>query len=260
MRIVMTLGTLILLPSLALGQGPPGTNLVVDVMVTEVAVLGNRARVEYVLENSAESIEELFVFSVDAPSPVLSIPLPQPEQFWTTSTFYREHSVASWTLLGVHLAPGESSPALVFEAAGLPGIVTHRVRGWAPPPPVTPRPHDFVVSNPRDENSVLGKTVGIEPFPTDLSPVNLVRRLQELTDETCGELGWIDNPGVCNSLRRKLENAERSLRRGPTNAAEGQLNALLNELEAQRGEHVNDSAYWLLRSNAEFVLSALPLQ
>ncbi len=60
--------------------------------------------------------------------------------------------------------------------------------------------------------------MGVEPFPADLSPLNLVRRLQAITDETCGELGWIGNPGVCNSLRKKLENAEGSLRRGRTNA------------------------------------------
>ena len=256
MRIVVALGALSLAPGLALGQAP-GTNVVIDVMVTEVAILGNRVRVEYVLENSVESTEQLFQFSVDAPSPVLSIPRPQPEQDWRARTSYRTRSVARWTVLGEQMAPGDSSPALVFEAVGLPGIVTYRVRGYVPPPPLTDTTPVVAPSDPLYENSVLGKTVGIEPFPADLSPVNLVRRLQELTAETCGELGWIDNPGVCNSLRVKLENGERSLLQGRTNAARGQLEALLNELEAQRGQHVNDSAYWLLRSNGEVVLAAL---
>jgi len=210
-----------------------------------------------VVKNFAESTEQLFVFSVDAPSPVLSIPRPQPVRAWITDTFYREHSVASWTVLGQQMAPGDSSPALVFEAVGLPAIVSHRVLGYTPPPPLTDMGPVVAPSDPLYENSVLGKTVGIEPFPTDVSPTNLVRRLQVLTDETCGELGWIDNRGVCNSLRVKLENAERSLQRGRTNAARGPLEALLNELEAQRGQHVNDSAYWLLRTNTEFVLATL---
>jgi len=252
----MALGALVLLPGLALGQAP-GTNIVIDVMVTEVAILGNRARVEYVLENSTESTEQLFQFSVDAPSPVLSILRPQPEQDWRTRTSYRTRSVARWTVLGEQMAPGDSSPALVFEAVGLPGIVTHRVRGYVPPPPLTDTSAVATPSDPLLENSVPGKTVGVEPFPADLSPINLVRRLQAITDETCGELVWIGNPGVCNSLKNKLENAEGSLRQGRTNEAQEQLGALLNELEAQRGKHVNDSAYWLLRTNAEVVLSTL---
>ena len=256
MRIVLALGALSLAPGLAQGQ-TPGTNLVIDVMVTEVAILGNRVRVEYMLENSVESTEQLFQFSVDAPSPVLSIPRPQPEQDWRARTSYRTRSVARWTVLGEQMAPGDSSPALIFEAVGLPGIVTHRVRGYVPPPPLTDMGPVVAPSDPLYENSVLGQTVGIEPFPSDLSPENLVVRLRALTDETCGALGWIDNAGVFNSLRVKLENAERSLLRGRTNAARGQLEALLNELEAQRGQHVNDSAYWLLRTNAEFALSMI---
>ncbi len=137
MRIAVALGALILSPGLVLGQAP-GPNIVIDAMVidamvTEVAILGNRARVEYVLENSAESTEQLFQFSVDAPSPVLSIPRPQPEQDWRTRTSYRTRSVARWTVLGEQMAPGDLSPALVFEAVGLPGTVTHRVRGYVPP-------------------------------------------------------------------------------------------------------------------------------
>ncbi len=257
MRIAMALGALILLPSLALGQGPPGTNIVVDVRITEVTILGNRARVEYVLENSAESIEQLFQFTVDAPSPVLSILRPQPEQDWKTRTAYRTQSVARWTVLGEQMAPGDLSPALVFEAVGLPGIVTNRVRGYVPPPPLTDAGPVVAPSDPLIENSVAGKTVGVEPFPDDLSPINLVRRLGAFTDQTCGDLGWITNPGVCNSLKKKLENAERSIGRGRTNAAQRQLGAFLTELQAQRGKHVNDSAYWLLKVNAEFVLSQL---
>ncbi|MFS8638569.1 MAG: hypothetical protein FWJ74_10805, partial [Gemmatimonadota bacterium] len=77
----------------------------------------------------------------------------------------------------------------------------------------------------------------------------------------CGELGWITNAGVCRSLEAKLEAAERSLERGNTNSARGQLGAFLQELEAQHGpqpgKHVSDNAYWLLKINVEYVLSRM---
>jgi len=80
-------------------------------------------------------------------------------------------------------------------------------------------------------------------------------------DRACGELGWITNAGVCRSLEAKLEAAERSLERGNTNSARGQLGAFLQELEAQHGpqpgKHVSDNAYWLLKINVEYVLSRL---
>lgn len=245
-------------PSVALSQGIPGTNLVVDVQVGGVTMSGDAVRVEYVLRNLPESTEDLFVFTVDAPSPVLQIPRPQPEEDWLTNRQYRDRSVASWAMLGSHLAPGAESPLLHFEAIGLPAIVTFRVRGFFPPPPLTDADVGVIPpSDPLLENSVPGKTVGIEPFPDDLSPTDLLRRLRELTDQTCGELGWIDNAGICNSLDKKLQNAERSLERGRANSARGQLGGFLNELQAQRGKHVSDSAYWLLKVNAEFVLSQL---
>ena len=80
-------------------------------------------------------------------------------------------------------------------------------------------------------------------------------------DRACGELGWITNAGVCRSLEAKLEAAERSLERGNTNSARGQLGAFLQELEAQHGpqpgKHVSDNAYWLLKINVEYVLSRM---
>ncbi len=255
---ISSVALLIVWPSVALSQGAPGTNLVVDVHVVDVAMDGDLTRVRYVLRNLPQSAEELFTFTVDAPSPVLKIFRPEPLEAWDVSTQYRGRSVADWAMLGTHLAPGAESPSLFFDAIGLPGIVTSWVRGYFPPPPLTEADVGVIPpSDPLLQNSVPGKTVGIEPFPDDLSPTDLLRRLRELTDQTCGELGWIDNAGICDSLDKNLQNAERSLERGRANSVRGQLGAFLNELQAQRGKHVNDSAYWLLKANVEFVLSQL---
>jgi hypothetical protein len=59
-------------------------------------------------------------------------------------------------------------------------------------------------------------------------------RLSGLLTDVCAR-GWVDNQGICNSLRVKIQHDE--------------TRALLNELEAQRGKHVNDLAYFLLAGN-----------
>ncbi|MCK5560220.1 MAG: hypothetical protein KAJ51_06485, partial [Thermoplasmata archaeon] len=44
-----------------------------------------------------------------------------------------------------------------------------------------------------------------------------------------------------NSLISKLENAQKSLDKGQDNAAVNQLNAFINEVEAQRGKKLTDA-------------------
>ncbi len=49
------------------------------------------------------------------------------------------------------------------------------------------------------------------------------------------------NEGIENSLISKLENAQKSLDKGQDNAAVNQLNAFINEVEAQRGKKLTDA-------------------
>lgn len=93
------------------------------------------------------------------------------------------------------------------------------------------------------------------------SPANAIGLIRIDLAQACVQLGWITNPGVCRSLEAKLEEAARSLRRGRTDAAREQLESFLAELDAEHGappgKHVNDNAYALLRTNAEYLLSRL---
>jgi len=82
-----------------------------------------------------------------------------------------------------------------------------------------------------------------------------------LGSAVCGELAWITSGGICPSLQVKLDLARQSLGQGRQDSAKGQLEAFLDELDAQHGpepgKHVTDNAYWLLKVNAEFLLSRL---
>jgi len=231
---------LILVPRLAMAQGAPGTNIIVDVGVTALSVRGDTAEVTYVLRNRPGSAEQLFQFTVDAPSSVLRISLPQPEHDWAANASYRGRSVARWAVLGEQMRPGEDSPPLVFSAVGLPAIVTYWVRGYVPPPPLTPADTLPVVppSDPLVANSLPGRTVGIAPFPNDGSLSNLLAHLLTLTDESCGALGWITSTSVCSSLTAKLQQAGEALVQADNTKARTQLESFLAELAAQHGRAV----------------------
>jgi hypothetical protein len=237
------------------------TNLSVDVHVSRVSMRADTVRVEYRVRNAADSREDLWEFTVEAPSRVIHIERPRPDTNWDASTTYKTLSVASWASLGTHVSPGAMTPPLVFEAVGLPGLVTYWAMGWFPvpeydaeqilPPPMSPR-EAIARSN------IEGRTVGIDSFPADRTPQALVGRLQSLLDTSCGELGWIQSAPLCNLLRTKLEQARQSVARRKTSSARAQLQDFLKELTSRRDESavrpMPDASLWLLKVNAEYVL------
>lgn len=237
------------LPAAAVGQRPQGTNLIVDIQVTSAVLRGDTARVEYLLRNRSGSAEDLFTFTVDAPSRVIRISAPT-QGDWDIGTDYRGRSVADWAALGRHIAPGAEAGPLTIEAVGLPGIVTAWVRGYFPPPPLGPADTLPVVapSDPLLDNSVPGKTVGIEPVPAGATPGSLLARLLRLARDACG-LGWISEAAACAALESHLAGQ-------PVRLAE-----LAAALEARGGASrpVSDNAYWLLKVNLEYLLKRLDI-
>lgn len=223
---------------------------------------GDTALVHYRLLNHAESRESLFVFTVDAPALVLSVGVRGTTADWSPDKVYRGRSVVRWAAIDSLLPPGAASPDLFFAAIGLPAIVTAWTQGYYPPQPLTAADTNPLVrpSDPLVENSVRVSVVGIAP-PAATGPADLLVRLRGLGDESCLPLGWISNQGICQSLRAKLDNALAAVGRGNKQAAAGELTAYAQELEAQHGpqpgKHVNDSAYWLLKVNAEYILTRL---
>lgn len=259
MRAFTAVATLMAVPSLGVTQGAPGTNVSVTVGVSALSMRGDTADVTYVLKNAPSSGESLAQFIVDAPAPVFRIFAPVPQASWFTSTLFGERSVALWAALDAQVPPGQDSPPLRFEAFGLPTIVACWSEGYYPPP--TDIPSDTApLPDILASNSVPDTTVGLEPFPIDRSAGNLLVRLRGLLDQTCGTaLAWITSSTVCTSLGAKLDMASQKLSQADTAGARAQIESFLSELEAQHGSGlpVNDSAYWLLKVNAEYILTRL---
>ena len=70
-------------------------------------------------------------------------------------------------------------------------------------------------------------------------------------------LGWIDNPGVVNSLDFKLSAAERALSHGNASAARGEIEAFDSEVRAQNGKHLDGNAFAILDTGAQVALGDL---
>jgi len=248
--------TLLLVPSLCLTQGVPGTNLVVHVRVTSIAISRDVTRITYVLKNDAGSRERLSTFIVNVPGPyseVKWISRPSPQRNWMTHEKFGERRVVGWSVLGNQMTPGEESPELMFDAVGLPTIVTSWIEGYTPPS--TEIPSDTLPL--RDVAMVPDSTVGVEYDAVFQSPELLLIRLRRLATQACSKtLAWMTSAAVCIGLDTKLAAASERLRQADSPGARVQLRSFLTQLAAAHGPggSVNDSAYWLLKANAGFIL------
>ena len=70
-------------------------------------------------------------------------------------------------------------------------------------------------------------------------------------------LGEIDNAGIANSFQANVGAATSSFNRGQLTAAVNQLNALLNDIAAQRGKHITLRAADLLSGDVSYVRTHL---
>lgn len=165
------------------------------------------------------------------------------------------------------LHPGEGVGGLFLASRGLPGLRVFQA--WGDVSDELPNVNDVFgdedastglgVENPEAMNQASSgfRTVAVGPdvLPDDLSNKALVDRLIGLKDQIAG-MGWIKDPGTVTSLNKKLASARKALDRwfvGKRNAREI-LRSFNQELEAQRGKHVDENAYALLRANADYLL------
>ena len=208
---------------------------------------GDTVVVAYRVTVAMGARDSLASFAVDAPGGVVRLLSPPPDSEWMTVIGMRKRSIGKWIDLDRLFGAGQSTPPLTLVGTGMLAVVPY----WAARPGLV----DSVIAETASDsspvydtlmvvNGVTGKTIGVVPPPADRSSGALATRLLNLIGEVC-DLGWVDENGVCNSLKVKARPE-----RGP-------LEAMLNELDAQRGRHVNAAAYALLTDNARYLLSRL---
>lgn len=241
----------------------PGTRLTVDVNVTSVFLQGDTTSVTYVLYNRPGSQDSLMMFAVDAPAHVSYISRPNPDSLWSADTLlYGAQPAATWGVLGL-LAPAATTPSITFKSTGLPGILKTWTQGnWPIPTCCDDDPDPPPSENLLEMHSVTGKTVGIEPWPSNRSSQALLARLRSLTQTSCAPpLNWITDSTLCTQLLTDLDAAETSRAAGANVLAKTSLDHYKASLSGlQPGTFANGvtaQAYWLLRSNADIVKSVL---
>lgn len=248
-REIVAVALVLAVSNVAVGQSGSVdlADLHVHVQPTASFLAGNMTRITYVVANTQRSERPLFEFTVHSPVRVWRLEIPGPATRYLRATEEAGTHVVSWSWLDGMPRPGESSPILVYEAIGLPGIVSYRALQYygVRDVPTTDR---TVSGELRFDASgidhVVGKTVGVDTLPLDLRPVALTKRLRALVDEACA-LGWITSAATCHSMRQNSRPVPHALR------------ILHRSLVAQRGETVTEAAFALLLPNVEFVLAKL---
>jgi len=212
-----------------------------------------------------QAIEQI---EMDCPagSDVLEVTAPES---WSARHLTSGHSnsiVCRFRARADRIPPGGVLDGFRVEARSLPGVVRLAVWGnLADGPESFPGIHDArpaLAELAAEVQGVLGgwleaQVVGPVVPPEDLAnPIDGVVYLSANLGDIC-TLEWIDNStGVCNSLEVKLEQVEASIVNDRP-AARNQLQSFLSELDAQRGQHVTENAYWLLQVLGEHVLSTI---
>jgi hypothetical protein len=256
------LATVLVLPSVLRAQERDldgARPIKVRVHVTTASIAGDTTTIAYTVENLRTGDEDLSEFLVGVSAPVISMPAPRLGH-WLTEPRYDDRPIAEWAIYrSARVHPGESTSELVLIARGIPDLV----RYWATPN-LMAHPADITDDPNRDDVFVFsdtGTTVGIVRVPASATAASLTARLLELLRRSCGTLGWIDQPGVCNSIEVKLTHVQDALAASKAESALGELRALAAELDAQHGDgpgkHVSDEAYALLRPNVTFLLGRL---
>jgi 5'-nucleotidase/UDP-sugar diphosphatase len=84
--------------------------------------------------------------------------------------------------------------------------------------------------------------------------------IQDILDavEAYYQEGLIDNSGVYNSLLQKLEAAQAAWDKGQANVISNVLSALINEVTAQSGKHIDPDAASALAMDAQLVVDTMP--
>lgn len=244
-----------------------------------VSVLINSTdgRLEYIYDvhNSSSSERAITSFRVQIDVPVSSFTATGPASWDSFSCCIRDENrrLASNIVVGgwlygeesSQIRPGATLPGFKIAGQSVPGIKRFFVESNSATVVPDAEPGDQAEADALTEltdffnDSSAGITLGPEPLPSSIDPASLVDRLITFKHQSAS-LGWITGSGasgIVKSLDAKLDAAKAAVARGQNKAAVNQLNAFIKELQAQRAKHINDNAFLLLKTNAEFIIGKL---
>jgi len=187
----------------------------------------------YLMQWSGESFGQLLEsrhaqqLILDNTPPVITINQPTAKQYTHADAFTIDYSVSDGTGSGVKsdTAKMDGSTTLPNGTPVTNGLLIDLFSE------MTLGTHTFSVSAVDNVNNASTKSVTFSIIVTPDS-------LEKETNLFLG-FGCIDNGGIANSLISKIEAAKSRIAAGDTHVAINTLSALLNQLEAQAGQHVS---------------------
>jgi hypothetical protein len=255
-KYIEVMGLLALYAAFAAAQNP-GQHVQIDLGVASITTAVDTTGISYSVTNLSTSTEPLWVFHVDAPGGVLRVAPSTSGLQWRTRTSSAGQPMAGWSFKPSYLAPGASAPELHFDAVGLPGIRTYWAGGYYPLPDASDNlvTDSTVLPDPFVARMVNGKTVSVDPWPTDRSAQALLARLRTLTQNSCATPTiWITDTVLCGQLVGDLDQAESFRGAGQFSQAKDAIATFNSRLAAGSASGtVKSSAFWLLKVNASII-------
>jgi hypothetical protein len=246
---------------------PP--NRIAPSMEVSIADAGNGLEYSYEVTNGTGNLVDQAIARIEltCPTTVTGEALSAPSMWFAVSrpSTHVDANACQFVARTGGVSPGATQTGYAIQSAYLPGIA--HLLAWGRRADtesysgiVDARPEliDVVRQvNGREGGWFEGIVIAPAIDPTMLTDArDGIVVLQSAVDEACGT-SWIDDSnGICNSLEVKLEQAQASIV-ADRPSARYQVQAYLNELDAQRGQYVSEDAYWLLYVLGEYVLSTI---
>jgi hypothetical protein len=235
---------------------PPATDIAPAIIAT-VAVSSTAVfEYSYTIANGSTSAQGIGDFALKLGTVSVVQNVVSPPGWVEVLNTIGTRGLLSWGAIAtVRIKPGTSVYGFSVFSANPPDVRDSLLRGFVPMPAVdhvdenTPAPRDI------EEDSVRIQTIGPGSIGIDDAGFGIDRLIS--LKHRARDLAWISSPGMVKSLDAKLDAAKVSVARGQNKTASNQLSAFISELTAQRGKTVNDSAFHLLKTNAEFIIGKL---
>jgi len=263
-----------------------------EVLVTIQSRPEGKLQYEYEIKSSSLSLQAIINFAVQVNAPVSKANMTAAPTWLVGGCCSAdgELSTADW-LAGPNdpfIKPGASLRGFKLVVSSLPGIKPFYVQGFTTKDKAEgefseeematlAKVQDYFTTN-----SFSGKTLGPDPVPEVINLVGLIDRLISLKHQSVF-LGWLRGDEFIKKLDKKLDQAKKALVENKPFKARKKLEQFIKALEQQRKEQqkrqheasekgreeraehskddkrfINDNAFFLLKVNAEFIISKLP--
>ncbi len=151
--------------------------------------------------------------------------------------------------------PGTTLSGFSIVSGGLPSVKDYFATGWVEAPVVDVEP-DSIEGGLFPENSFHGITVGPNPLPSLLVPLDFLDTLSSLVSQS-RSLGWITNQSIADKYASLFARARSDVEQFEPKVATTRLDTVLQQVNVDSSSSITSEAYALIRFNTEYLKAKL---